>query len=146
MIYGDGGADLLDGGAGDDMLYANEFSDGSPDILRGGAGNDRYYISTGYQYGSSPDTVIELEGEGVDTVFAESFSYTLTANVENLVGVFNSSTWYWQNPSYPGWIVHIPRALVGNDRTTSSSLASRPTWAPIVDVTTCLTAVPAMTR
>lgn len=115
VIYGDGGADVLDGGAGDDMLYANEFGDGSPDILRGGAGNDRYYISTGYQYGSSPDTVIELEGEGVDTVFAESFSYTLTANVENLVGVFNSSTWHWQNPSYPGWIVHIPRSLVGND-------------------------------
>ncbi|MFC9523392.1 calcium-binding protein, partial [Bacillus velezensis] len=69
VIYGDGGADVLDGGAGDDMLYANEFGDGSPDILRGGAGNDRYYISTGYQYGSSPDTVIELEGEGVDTVF-----------------------------------------------------------------------------
>ncbi|MGM3371995.1 hypothetical protein, partial [Escherichia coli] len=36
-------------------------------------------------------------------------------NVENLVGVFNSNTWHWQNPSYPGWIVHIPRTLVGND-------------------------------
>jgi Ca2+-binding RTX toxin-like protein len=50
-------------------------------VLAGGAGNDSYYIGAG-------DTVIELPGEGTDTV-SSYVDFTLPANVENLV--FNAS-------------------------------------------------------
>ncbi|WP_298192876.1 hypothetical protein [Novosphingobium sp.] len=60
-----GGNDVLDGGQGADMMY-------------GGAGNDTYIVD------SSGDKVFELAGEGIDTVKA-SVTYTLSANVENLL-------------------------------------------------------------
>jgi len=115
VLNGEGGANVLDGGAGNDQLYANSNTDQDTDILRGGTGDDRYYISEGYQYSKSPDTVIELADEGIDTVYAESYSYTLTDNVENLIAVYNFDKWHWNNPEYPGWIVQIPRELIGND-------------------------------
>jgi Ca2+-binding RTX toxin-like protein len=63
-VSGLAGNDTLNGGAGADSLM-------------GGAGNDLYVVD------STGDTVVELSGEGTDTVQA-SFSYTLGANVENL--------------------------------------------------------------
>lgn len=63
-LYGQGGNDTLDGGGGGDKLY-------------GGTGNDTYVVDPA-------DSVIENAGEGTDTVQA-GFTYTLTANVENLV-------------------------------------------------------------
>jgi Ca2+-binding RTX toxin-like protein len=60
------------GTAGADTLAGT----GGPDILTGGAGNDLYVVGVG-------DTVVELPGEGVDTVKA-AISYTLDDNVENL--------------------------------------------------------------
>jgi Ca2+-binding RTX toxin-like protein len=48
-----------------------------PDILTGGSGDDVYMVGIG-------DTVVEAANSGVDTVNA-SVSYTLPANVENLV-------------------------------------------------------------
>lgn len=47
------------------------------DTMIGGLGNDTYYVD------NAGDTVVELAGEGKDTVNA-SISYTLGANVENL--------------------------------------------------------------
>lgn len=64
VIEGMGGADSLEGGAGDD-------------ILKGGDGDDSYFLV------DLGDTVVEIGGQGVDTVTA-GFSYTLTDNVENL--------------------------------------------------------------
>jgi Ca2+-binding RTX toxin-like protein len=64
-ITGGVGNDTLDGGAG-------------VDIMAGGLGNDTYIID-------SADTVSELAGQGVDTVKTALASYTLGANVENLV-------------------------------------------------------------
>jgi Ca2+-binding RTX toxin-like protein len=67
---------VLDGQAGDDILDSNIRSTST---LLGGEGNDLYYV---YNVG---DVVKELAGEGVDTVSSSIVSYTLTANVENLI-------------------------------------------------------------
>ena len=60
-----GGNDYLFGGSGGDDMY-------------GGLGNDVYEVE------DMRDHVIENFGEGTDTVWAYR-TYTLTANVENLV-------------------------------------------------------------
>ena len=73
-LSGLAGNDTLTGGAGDDTL------DGGigDDTMAGGAGNDIYVVER------ITDIVIEALNEGVDQVNS-SVSYTLTANVENLV-------------------------------------------------------------
>ena len=65
MLRGLLGNDTLNGGIGADNLI-------------GGLGNDIYYVD------NVGDTIAELVGEGTDGVYA-SFTYGLTANVENLV-------------------------------------------------------------
>lgn len=75
VLNGGEGADLLDGGAGNDVL------DGSLGIdqLVGGSGDDLYRVD------DSADVVIELAGEGTDTVQSSAYSYTLSDNIENLI-------------------------------------------------------------
>ena len=69
-----GGRDLdtLNGGAGNDTLEGGK----SADVLRGGAGNDTYVLS-------GADQVIELAGEGIDTVQSAA-DYFLGAELENV--------------------------------------------------------------
>ncbi|WP_395647325.1 FG-GAP-like repeat-containing protein [Terricaulis sp.] len=64
-ITGNSGANTIDGGAG-------------ADAMAGGAGDDTYVVD------DAGDAVTEAADEGADTVQA-SISYTLAANVENLV-------------------------------------------------------------
>jgi Ca2+-binding RTX toxin-like protein len=64
-LTGLGGDDTLDGGAGADSMI-------------GGTGNDLYFVD------NAGDSVVELGGEGTDTV-SSSISYTLGDNVENLI-------------------------------------------------------------
>lgn len=73
-LFGDGGVDTLYGGAGNDTLYGGL----DADVMAGGAGNDTYMVD------NVLDRVIEVAGEGIDTVVT-SISYTLGANVENLI-------------------------------------------------------------
>lgn len=95
-VLGDGNdrsRDFVYGGAGDDVLR------GLYDTLHGGPGDDVYEIST--------STVIELPGEGVDTVkyvdvYHEFVEYTLPDHVEN-----------FEYRRDAGW--RTPRRIIGND-------------------------------
>ncbi len=73
-MFGLNGNDTLTGLGGDDVLDGG----GNADTMIGGIGNDTYVVD------DPGDIVTEQAGEGTDTVQA-STSYTLTANVENLV-------------------------------------------------------------
>ncbi|MBD2570576.1 calcium-binding protein [Anabaena lutea] len=65
-IFGGLGNDIIDGGADNDQLFGNQGDDlliagTGTDTVTGGVGNDRYIID-------SLDTVVELAGEGTETV------------------------------------------------------------------------------
>lgn len=76
VLSGNTGGDDLFGREGDDTLYGGT---GTPNTLLGQQGNDTYYVD------AVGDSVIESAGEGADTVFTSISSYTLSANVEQLV-------------------------------------------------------------
>ncbi len=101
-LYGNTGANTLDGGAGRDQIDGGEGNDhlfggegddtitdykgddvidggAGKDDLRGGVGNDTYYVD-------GLDLVMELTGEGIDTVTAsESFALSAATEVEYLI-------------------------------------------------------------
>jgi hypothetical protein len=83
VLWGGDGDDGLLGGAGNDDLIGGAGND----VINGGAGGDGLFGSTGndtYVVDSISDFVGENVGEGVDRVIS-SVSFTLPANVENLV-------------------------------------------------------------
>jgi Ca2+-binding RTX toxin-like protein len=116
LLDGGTGNDLLEGGDGNDTLYGRAGND----TLRNGTGNDTVYGEDGDDYldatylsaagtgtnqlygGMGNDTyrvnspvynvVTENAGEGTDLVESVNSSYTLTANVENLTLITNTST------------------------------------------------------
>jgi Ca2+-binding RTX toxin-like protein len=84
-LIGGAGNDVLTGAATDDTLIGgagNDTLDGGAgaDLMMGGLGNDTYIVD------DPGDVVVENAGEGTDTVKTSLASYTLTDNVENLIG------------------------------------------------------------
>ncbi|WP_443018531.1 hypothetical protein, partial [Sphingobium sp. Leaf26] len=73
-------ANSITGGAGNDVINAG----GGADTMAGGLGNDLYYVD------NSGDIVTEAASAGTDEVRVAIASYTLTANVENLVGTLST--------------------------------------------------------
>ena len=82
-LHGNDAANVLSGGAGNDYLEGL----GGADTMSGGIGDDHYSVD------DAGDVVTEGANAGADTVLSYLTSYTLGANVENLVlgvGVANS--------------------------------------------------------
>ncbi|MFC7378808.1 Ig-like domain-containing protein [Brevundimonas sp. GCM10030266] len=104
LIVGDAGANILIGGLGSDVLMGGDGDDIimggqiDPNQVHGGLGNDYYILD-------APDTVIEYEGEGIDTVEARISTYTLAANVENLI--------YTGPASFSGWGNELDNHITG---------------------------------
>jgi Ca2+-binding RTX toxin-like protein len=84
-IYGNGGGNLLQGFAGNDILIAY----GGDDSINGGAGNDIMAGGTGddiYFVDSVNDDVVEVAGEGTDTIYASvSYGIGTGSSIERLI-------------------------------------------------------------
>jgi len=74
VLTGNSASNVLTGLAGNDTLNGK----GGADTMLGGAGDDTYVVD------NTGDVVIELAGEGVDTVNS-SVTHTLADHVENLI-------------------------------------------------------------
>jgi Ca2+-binding RTX toxin-like protein len=98
-ISGNGNGAVISGTSGNDVLTGGY----GPDTLAGGAGDDVYTVRTGRT------TVVELPNGGIDTVYSE-VSYTLPANVENLV--LKGSSWSTATGN------ELDNILVGDKRST----------------------------
>jgi Ca2+-binding RTX toxin-like protein len=92
LIVGGSISDTLNGLGGNDILDAGFGGNNGGNRLVGGTGDDTYRIQ------DATDQVVELAGEGNDTVEVRYVNqYTLPANVENLVAFFNNGQRnYWQ--------------------------------------------------
>lgn len=74
---------VMNGLAGDDVLYGTNFEDilmggAGVDGMCGGMGDDIYFVE------NKDDIVLERSGEGLDLVDSSADRYKLAANVENL--------------------------------------------------------------
>jgi len=93
QLTGNGGANIIDGGAG-------------ADAMTGGDGNDVYIVE------NTGDSVTELVDQGIDEVRTTLGSYTLfSTNIENLTGLSNAGQVLTGNAS-----INVIVAGSGNDK------------------------------
>jgi Ca2+-binding RTX toxin-like protein len=98
-LYGEAGNDFLAGGGGNDFIVGGA----GADYLIGGTGNDTLVVDSG-------DTVVELAGEGIDTVMAAVQAIALADNVENL-----SSLWLGDFTAFGNALANVMVAGTGED-------------------------------
>jgi Ca2+-binding RTX toxin-like protein len=92
QVFGNDGNDTLVGGAGDDHIeggIGNDLlqGDAGGDVLVGGAGSDSLIGGAGndhYVIGDANDTVVEEENGGIDLIDAQSVSFDLSKNGQNI--------------------------------------------------------------
>ncbi|WP_439472329.1 beta strand repeat-containing protein [Brevundimonas sp.] len=111
IIDGAIGNDVLLGFDGDDILIGG--SGGGVNEMYGGRGDDLYIVD-------AADTLIELAGEGIDTVLTTMGNFTLKANIEHLtyVGPGNfGGTGNAENNTITGGAGHDTLAGLGGDDT-----------------------------
>lgn len=124
MAKGNNLANVILGNSLNNTLYGYEGNDQlngafGADTMVGGQGNDIYFVD------SAADVVIELAGEGVDTVNSTT-SYTLSDNIENLDFTFVVINYYDQqgvigqgnaldNKIYGSISADVLMGLAGND-------------------------------
>lgn len=83
VLIGLAGNDRIDGGAGNDVAAGGA----GDDVIIGGTGGNELYGNTGndvFVVTTLGDTIVELAGEGIDTVRTTLAAYTLGAQIENL--------------------------------------------------------------
>jgi VCBS repeat-containing protein len=106
--------DVLYGGAGNDFLDGNL----GADYLVGGVGNDTYVVD------DLADVVVELPGEGVDTI-QSSISWTLGDTVENLtltgLGTINGTGNAFDNELIGNGLDNILTGGLGADTLTGGA-------------------------
>jgi len=110
LIEGNAGHDKLFGGDGSDTIFGgadNDWLDGGlgKDSMAGGTGNDAYLID------NTEDVIVELAGEGVDTVHSY-LSHTLANNFENLV--LKDHAWSWIEKNIDGFGNDFANEITGN--------------------------------
>jgi len=91
VVNGTVGDDILTGTARNEELRGSAGNDrleggGGTNVLYGGAGDDTYVLTE-----SSYDTVVELAGEGIDTVESSRYEYSADDNIERIVLVEGSA-------------------------------------------------------
>ncbi|MBD8049192.1 hypothetical protein [Limnohabitans radicicola] len=84
-INGGSGDDYMSGREGDDRFDWDSSQRGGADTMVGGLGNDIYVLDSVY------DNIIELGGEGVDTVYV-GFNYSITNTFLENIRTFSDQT------------------------------------------------------
>ena len=118
LLVGDGASNVLSGGLGRDTLLGLGGNDrlvggsGAANQMQGGQGDDTYVLT-------ASDTVVELSGEGTDTVETTLSAYTLGTNVENLAylgtGAFTGTGNAAANTLTGGTGADVLKGLGGDD-------------------------------
>ena len=102
FLYGGTENDILVGRLGNDLLSGDE----GEDTMTGGPGDD------GYGVDNYKDVVVELENEGLDTVYSFIQSYTLPLWVERLVLIDSTLVQARQT----GWGNELDNRMEGNSK------------------------------
>lgn len=89
LLIGDAGPNRLEGRSGNDTLVGGQGNDilngeAGRDVLIGGLGDDTYIFFHSADNVFDGDTIIENVGEGIDSVYTATSTYTIEANVEDV--------------------------------------------------------------